>query len=310
MPKAKVEGQGVPSGKTRPIPEPATEFLYYLQREKRYSPNTTAAYGVDLAQFQDFVKDRLGDRPLESVTHADIREFLGFMLRYGYERKSAARKLSAVKSLYRFLLREGRVKTNPCREVKTPRLEKKLPGFLTQFQAEQAMDVLGDDEAAFRNRAILELLYGSGLRVSELVGMNRDDIDWHSEVIRITGKGNKQRFAPLGRCACAALEAYLKRRSHPTHEAVFLNLQGGRLTRRSVLNIVRHQLSKVAEVSHTNPHVLRHSFATHLLERGADLRAVQELLGHASLATTQHYTHVTIDRLKTVYNKAHPRSGE
>lgn len=287
-----------------------TAFLTHLQTEKRYSPNTTGAYRVDLAQFQDFVQDRLGNRPLESLTHADIREFLGFMLRYGYERKSAARKLSAVKSLYRFLLREGRVKVNPCREVKTPKLEKKLPGFLTQFQAGQAMDVLGDDEAAFRNRAILELLYGSGLRVSELVGVNRDDIDWHNEVVRITGKGNKQRLAPLGRYARAALEAYLKQRSHPTAPAVFLNLRGGRLTRFSVLNIVSRQLSKVAEVSHTNPHVLRHSFATHLLERGADLRAVQELLGHASLATTQHYTHVTIDRLKTVYNKAHPRSGK
>jgi len=292
------------------MPEAISDFLRHLRDEKHYSRNTTDAYRIDLAQFQDFVKDRLGNRPLESLGHADIREFLGFMLRYGYERKSAARKLSAVKSFYRFLLREGRVKVNPCREVKTPKLEKKLPGFLTQFQAEQAMDVLGDDEAAFRNRAILELLYGSGLRVSELVGVNRDDIDWHNEVVRITGKGNKQRLAPLGSFARTALQAYLKQRSHPNAPAVFLNHHGGRLTRRSVLNIVNHQLSKIAEVSHTNPHVLRHSFATHLLERGADLRAVQELLGHASLATTQHYTHVTVDRLKTIYNKAHPRSGK
>jgi integrase/recombinase XerC len=143
-----------------------------------------------------------------------------------------------------------------------------------------------------------------------MVGINQPDIDWHNEVIRITGKGNKQRLAPLGSFARTALQAYLKRRSHPTTPAVFLNHHGGRLTRRSVLNIVNHQLSKIAEVSHTNPHVLRHSFATHLLERGADLRAVQELLGHASLATTQHYTHVTVDRLKTIYDKAHPRSGK
>jgi len=292
------------------VTDSISEFLTHIQTEKHYSQNTVYSYRIDLAQFQDFVKDRLSDRSLESLTHADIREFLGFMLRYGYERRSAARKLSAVKSFYKFLLREGKLKRNPCREVKSPRLEKKLPGFLTQFQAQQAMDVPGDDEAAFRNRAIMELLYGSGLRVSEMVGINQPDIDWHNEVIRITGKGNKQRLAPLGSFARTALQAYLKRRSHPTTPAVFLNHHGGRLTRRSVLNIVNHQLSKIAEVSHTNPHVLRHSFATHLLERGADLRAVQELLGHASLATTQHYTHVTVDRLKTIYDKAHPRSGK
>ena len=180
------------------MPEPTADFLRYLRDEKHYSPNTTASYRIDLAQFQDFVKDRLGNRPLESLTHADIREFLGFMLRYGYERKSAARKLSAVKSFYRFLLHEGKLRLNPCREVKSPKLEKKLPGFLTQFQAQKAMDVPGDDEAAFRNRAIMELLYGAGLRVSELVGINQADIDWQNEVIRITGKGNKQRLAPLG----------------------------------------------------------------------------------------------------------------
>ena len=291
------------------MPDPISDFLRYLREERHYSPNTTASYRIDLTQFQDFVQDRLGNRPLESLTHADIREFLGFMLRYGYERKSAARKLSAVKSFYKFLLHEGRVKANPCREVKSPKLEKKLPGFLTQFQAQKAMEVPGDDEAAFRNRAIMELLYGSGLRVSELVGINQADIDWPNEVIRITGKGNKQRLAPLGSYARSALQEYRKKRSHPDASAVFLNLQGGRLTRRSVLNIVHRQLSKIAEVSHTNPHVLRHSFATHLLERGADLRAVQELLGHASLQTTQHYTHVTVDRLKTIYDKAHPRSG-
>lgn len=292
------------------MPESVTSFLYHLHSEKHYSPNTTSSYRIDLAQFQDFVKDRLGDRPLESLTHADIREFLGFMLRYGYERRSAARKLSAVKSFYKFLLREGKVRLNPCREVKTPKLEKRLPGFLTQFQASQAMEVLGDDEAAFRNRAIMELLYGSGLRVSELVGINQPDIDWENEVIRITGKGNKQRLAPLGSYARAALKEYLKKRARPSVPAVFLNLRGGRLTRFSIVSIVHRQLSKIAEVSHTNPHVLRHSFATHLLERGADLRAVQELLGHASLQTTQHYTHVTVDRLKVIYDKAHPRSGK
>ena len=261
-------------------------------------------------QFQDFVKERLGNRPLTALSHADIREYLGFMLRYGYDRRSAARKLSAVKSFYKFLRREGSITVNPTREVKSPKLDKKLPGFLTQFQAAQAMEVPGDDEAALRNRAIMELLYGSGLRVAELVGIDLRDIDWQNEVIRVLGKGGRERLAPLGRMARAALKAYLDQRKHRGAQAVLLNLHGRRLTTRSVRRIVDRQLRRIAEVSRTNPHVLRHSFATHLLERGADLRAVQELLGHASLSTTQHYTHVTIDRLKEVYRKAHPRSGE
>jgi integrase/recombinase XerC len=286
------------------------QFLSYLANEKRSSHHTVEAYRVDLAQLQDFVQDRLGNKPLVELKHADIRDYLGFLLRYGYERRSAARKLSAVKSFYKFLLREGKVSANPTREVKTPKIEKKLPGFLTQFQAAQAMKVEGDNEAALRNRAIMELLYGSGLRVAELVGINREDIDWYNEVIRILGKGNKTRLAPLGRMARDALQAYLNPRKDPTGPAVFLNLRGKRLTTRSVRNIVGRQLRSVAEVTRTNPHVLRHSFATHLLERGADLRAVQELLGHASLSTTQHYTHVTVDRLKRIYDKAHPRSGQ
>jgi integrase/recombinase XerC len=170
--------------------------------------------------------------------------------------------------------------------------------------------VLGDDEAALRNRAIMETLYGSGLRVSELVGMNAADIDRYNEVIRVMGKGNRERFAPLGKHAISAIDAYLKNRKHKDAAPVFLSLHGRRLTRRSIYSIVSRQLSRIAEVSRTNPHVLRHSFATHLLERGADLRAVQELLGHASLAATQHYTHLTVDRLKAIYDKAHPRSGQ
>lgn len=286
------------------------DFLTYLACEKHYSPHTVGAYRVDLSQLEDLVRDRLANKPLTELTHADIRDFLGFLLRYGYERRSAARKLSSVKSFYKFLLREGKISTNPTREVKTPKIEKTLPGFLTQFQAEQAMAVAGDNEAARRDRAIMEMLYGSGLRVSELIGMNREDVDWYNEVVRIRGKGSKERLAPLGRMARSALESYLNQRKNRSEPAVFLNLQGRRLTTRSVWNIVRRQLIKVTEVTHTNPHVLRHSFATHLLERGADLRAVQELLGHSSLSTTQHYTHVTVERLKRIYDKAHPRSGK
>ncbi|MDH5186703.1 MAG: tyrosine-type recombinase/integrase [candidate division WOR-3 bacterium] len=193
--------------------------------------------------------------------------------------------------------------------MKTPRLEKKLPGFLTQFQAQKALQITGDDETSYRNRAILEVLYGAGLRASELVGLDIDNIDFTSELMRVKGKGNKERILPLGSFAKEAIQAYLKKRQNKDNPAVFLNQQGKRLTTRSIQNIVNKQLSKVSEVTGTNPHILRHSFATHLLERGADLRAVQELLGHASLSTTQIYTHLSVERLKKIYDQAHPRSG-
>ncbi|MEO0108395.1 MAG: tyrosine recombinase XerC, partial [candidate division WOR-3 bacterium] len=267
------------------------------------------SYQNDLDQFLDFSRHFLGSRPLDQLEHTDIREYLGFMMRYGYDRRSCARKLSCVRSLYSFLKREGLVTTNPTREVKTPKAEQRLPGFLTQYQAAQAMAVPGDSEAALRDRAILEMLYGSGLRVSELVGLNQTDIDRERGLLRVIGKGGKERLAPFGRLALRALDEYLARRQRQPHPAVFLNLKGQRLSRRSVCTIVRRQLERVAEVSRTNPHILRHSFATHLLERGADLRAVQELLGHSSVATTQHYTHLTVERLRVIYDRTHPRSG-
>lgn len=293
------------------------EFLNYLRDERHYSGHTLAAYRVDLRQFEEFVSDRLGNRQLTTLTHSDIRDYLGFLLRYGYDARSAARKLSAVRSFYRFLLRQGRVSRNPTREVKGPKMTRKLPGFLTQFQTQLALETdelaaaqtPAQREAALRNQAILELLYGAGLRASELVGMNLEDIDWHNELIRIRGKGNKERLVPLGSKAKAALQKYLRHRKTEPSQPVFLNLKGRRLTRRSVQTIVAKRLSQISDVTRTNPHALRHSFATHLLERGADLRAVQELLGHSSLATTQHYTHLTVERLKRIYDKAHPRSG-
>lgn len=243
------------------------------------------------------------------MNREDIRDYLGFLLRYGYERRTAARKLSTIKSFFKFLVKEKITDFNPARDVKTPKIEKKLPGFLTQYQAQKALQIIGDDEASCRNRAILEVLYGAGLRAAELVGLNKENIDFLSEVMRVKGKGNKERIVPLGSYAKNAIKEYLDKRENKTNPAVFLNQQGKRLTTRSVQNIVNKQLSKVSEVTGTNPHILRHSFATHLLERGADLRAVQELLGHASLSTTQIYTHLSVERLKKIYDQAHPRSG-
>lgn len=288
----------------------ATEkFLEYLAQEKLFSPHTVRSYRIDLEQFFDFNDDRLGGKDLKAMRREDIRDYLGFLLRYGYERRSAARKLSTIKSFFKFLVREKIADFNPARDVKTPKIEKRLPGFLTQYQAQKALQIIGDDETSCRNRAILETLYGAGLRAAELVGLDADSIDFTSEIMRVKGKGNKERIVPLGSYAKKAIQEYLAIRKNKDNPAIFLNQQGKRLTTRSIQNIVNKQLSKVSEVTGTNPHILRHSFATHLLERGADLRAVQELLGHASLSTTQIYTHLSVERLKKIYDQAHPRSG-
>jgi tyrosine recombinase XerC len=288
----------------------ATEkFLEYLAQEKQFSSHTVRSYRIDLEQFLDFNNDRLGNKDMKAMRREDIRDYLGFLLRYGYERRSAARKLSTIKSFFKFLVREKLADFNPARDVKTPKIEKRLPGFLTQYQAQKALQIIGDDEASCRNRAILETLYGAGLRAAELVGLDIESIDFNSEIMRVKGKGNKERIVPLGSYAKQAIQDYLKIRKNKDNPAIFLNQRGKRLTTRSIQNIVNKQLSKVSEVTGTNPHILRHSFATHLLERGADLRAVQELLGHASLSTTQIYTHLSVERLKKIYDQAHPRSG-
>ncbi|MEO0080030.1 MAG: tyrosine recombinase XerC [candidate division WOR-3 bacterium] len=288
---------------------PLKEFVTYLVEERRYSHYTARAYETDLEQFFDYCEERLGAKPLARITREDIRDFLGSLLGYGYERASASRKLSAVKSFFRFLVRTHVIPANPTKTVKGPSVPKRLPGFLSQFQVAQALESYGESETELRDIAIVETLYGSGLRAAELVGLNRSDIDFENETIRVRGKGGKERILPLGRKEREALERYLAQRRHRDAEPVFLNRAGGRLTTRSVQKIVNRMLSRVAGVTATNPHALRHAFATHLLERGADLRAVQELLGHASLATTQVYTHLTVERLKRVYDKAHPRSG-
>ncbi|MBN2536705.1 tyrosine recombinase XerC [candidate division WOR-3 bacterium] len=287
------------------------DFLAHLAGERRLSPHTIRSYRVDLDQFFEYCRDRLDAMPLIRVGHPQVRDFLGLLLRCGYERRTAARKLSAVKSLFRFLALTGRIPANPTRNVKGPRLEQRLPGFLSQFEVARALDIPGDDERSLRNKAIMEVLYGAGLRCAELVGLNRDDVDFHAEILRVKGKGGKERLVPLGSHARDALRAYLEQpdRQRRAGPALFLNPRGNRLSARSVQTIVRHCLADIAEETARHPHALRHAFATHLLERGADLKSVQELLGHASLSSTQVYTHLSVERLRKVYDRAHPRSG-
>lgn len=285
-------------------------FLTYLLQEKNFSIHTCRSYQVDLNQFLEFLADRKPGKRTGTIQREDIRDFIGFLLKYGYERSSVARKLSSLKSYYKFLMRRKSISVNPVRAVKTPKITKKLPGFLTQCQTQKVMDLTGNDERSLRNKVIMEILYGSGLRVSELTGLDISDIDVHNQVILVKGKGGKERIVPLGSYALKAIQEYLAIRKNKTNPALLLNWQDKRLTARSVQTIVKRLISRVADASHTNPHILRHSFATHLLERGADLRAVQELLGHASLSATQIYTHISVERLKKIYDKAHPRADE
>ncbi len=282
------------------------DFLEYLKAEKRFSFHTVRSYKIDLGQFQEFLLDRKGKREIKEVNRDDIRDFVGALLRYGYSEKSAQRKLASLKSAFRYWKRQGIIDKNPTLSIRSPRVEKRLPKFLTIRQMERALTIEGDDILTLRDKAILELLYASGLRVSELINIKRDDIDFQSNLLRIKGKGGKERIVPFGSYAREAIIRYLDKRGDKK-ERLFLNRRGDGLTSRQIQRIVNKYLSRLGDATGISPHILRHSFATHLLERGCDLRAVQELLGHSSLATTQVYTHLTIGRLKEIHKKAHPR---
>jgi tyrosine recombinase XerC len=284
------------------------KFLNYLKDVKNFSAETIRAYRVDLGQFLEYLIDRQHKKDLRVVGKEEIRDFLGYLFRYGYERKSIARKLATLKSFYKFLVRQKLVAVNPARLIKTPKLPKRLPYFLNEYQVQKILDLKGSGEQHLRDRAILEVLYGTGIRVSELINLNISDIDFYNEVIRVYGKGSKERIVPLGSYAQKAIKEYLAVRKEKNNPALFLNLRGRRISPRAVQIIVKRIISLLPDVSKTNPHILRHSFASHLLERGADLRAIQELLGHRSLQATEVYTHVNIGRLKKIYEKAHPRA--
>ena len=274
------------------------DFILYLQKEKNYSIHTLRAYKKDLESFFDFLREK----KKSDVDQKVITFFIGFLLKYGMDARTVARKLSSLKSFFKGLKKMGIISENPAETIKTPKIKKHLPGFLSYDQIKKALEI--DDP---RNRAIMEILYSCGLRAGELVGLNISDIDFNRDEVKIKGKGDKQRIVPLGRAAKDAVLKYIDVRKSNVPQ-LFLNYRGGRLTTRSIQYIVRKHLMKLARAAGTNPHILRHSFATHLLENGADLRAVQELLGHSSLSTVQIYTHLTTKRLKEIYIKKHPRA--
>ncbi len=286
-------------------------FLQHLDRERNASAHTVRAYAQDLAQFAEHAREELGreGRPAD-VDHLLIRSFLARLHARGIKKASAARKLAGLRTFFRYLCREGILERNPARAILSPRTERRIPGHFDEGQMARFLDLPGGTPAAIRSRAILELLYATGIRCSELVGLDLGAVDLEARTVRVLGKGRKERFVPFGRPAAAALLAYLTVRPllFPRDEAVFLNHRGGRLTDRSVREVVSRRISALALEQKASPHTLRHSFATHLLERGADLRAIQELLGHSSLSTTQRYTHVNTRHIMEIYNKFHPRA--
>ena len=314
------------------------KFIDYLRYERNASPNTIREYRRDVTQFMQFLTPP-GEKtmPLAHVDHRVIREFVGWSYDQKLEKSSVARKLAALRTFFKYCVREGVVKQNPARLVSTPKLPKRVPRVITAEEMNGFLDnILGGSPAAAkdkgparqrkkqgdakimlkRDRAILELLYASGLRVSELVGLNLGDIDRAGQMLRVLGKGRKERVVPFGSSAQAALEAYWPVRDEILNrpgaaselQAVFLNHYADRLGTRSVRAIVK-KYSRLADVNwDLHPHSLRHAFATHLLADGADLRAIQELLGHVSLSTTQRYTQASIQQLMNVYDKAHPHA--
>ncbi len=292
-----------------PLAEQIEQFLGYLRTERNVSPHTLAAYGSDLAQVLAFSLREKGDGVrTEQLDHLFLRRYLAGLSKTT-KKSSLGRKLAAIRSFFRYLLRRGLVSANPAELIATPKKEQRLPFHLDIDQATTLMEAPDDGEKyVLRDRAILELLYSSGLRVSELTSLNGNELDLHGGMVRVTGKGGKERIVPVGSRALAALQEYLDERGGQVSGALFLNTRGERINRRSVARIVDAHVLRLAAFKRISPHTLRHTFATHMLEGGADLRAIQELLGHASLSTTQKYTHVSIDRLMEVYDKAHPKA--
>ncbi|HXD19257.1 MAG TPA: tyrosine recombinase XerC [Vicinamibacterales bacterium] len=293
--------------------EQLREFLDYLRLNRNASAHTVAAYESDLSQFVAFAGRERGSRAALEPKHLDlqlIRGFLAELYRQGQARASVARKVSALRTFVRYLRREGWIDSDPAALAVAPKREHKVPAHLSVDEMSRLLDAPdASTPLGRRDRAILELFYASGIRLSELVALDLEDVDLAGRMVRVMGKGRKERIVPFNPKAAAALRAWLKDRAGLTAgDALFVNARGGRLTGRSVQRLVARYVRSCSTRFGISPHALRHSFATHLLQAGADLRAIQELLGHVQLSTTQRYTHVNVAQLLDVYRKAHPRA--
>ena len=307
-----------------PTGDEVTDFLLHLEKERNVSPNTVLAYRRDLGVFVEYLGEYYGGTTAwswQGIDRVAIRGFLGHLTRRGLGKRSISRALSVVRSFYRFLHRSEIVEANPARAVGSPKLEKYLPSYLDRSQVERLFDhaEVKAMEGRFtdvRNLAILELFYSTGMRLSELRGLSRPDVDMITQQVKVRGKGRKERLIPIGDHAVRAMRNYEAKRDElvraigpkADRTAFFLSAQGKRMSVRTIQMAMTAMLDRIDENAGLSVHSLRHTFATHLLDAGADLRAVQELLGHASIATTQIYTHTSVERLKQVYQKAHPRA--
>jgi integrase/recombinase XerC len=290
-------------------------FLRYLTVERNASPLTIKSYREDLTTLAEYLEHMLGRTPAPAdITPLDLRGYVTAMHEAGYAKSSVSRRLASLRSFFRFALREGLAVHNPAKPLRNPRPDRKLPHFLTTQDISRLLETPPAAQSlGRRDRAVLETMYSAGLRVSEAAGLNDEDIDWDAGVVRVRGKGKRERMAPIGSFAMRALRGWIAVRKPPRHASpgatpTFTNRFGSRLTTRSIARMLDKHIRQAGLDTRTSPHTLRHSFATHLLDRGADIRSVQELLGHKSLVTTQIYTHVSTAGLREVYERAHPRA--
>lgn len=292
-------------------------FIYYLQVEKNASQHTVNNYRADLEIFVSFAEEQgAGEVLFTQVTPLLVRSYMARLKDCSYSRATITRRIAALRSFFRFLCNQNIIQQNPCKAVHTPKLAKRLPVFLDETEIADILDLPARDELGLRDLALLEVLYATGIRVSELTGLTIASIDFSNNCALVYGKGRKERIVPMGRKASEALECYL-RLSRPKlyskyegspHCRLFVNSRGGPLTDRSVRRVLDKYVNMLASTKNISPHTIRHTFATHLLNNGADLRSVQEMLGHANLSTTQIYTHISRERMKSIYKNAHPRA--
>lgn len=288
-------------------------FIEYLAVERKYSTHTVIAYHKDLQQFQHYLAEHYTDILISEITHQQIRSWLSQLLVEGVKATSVNRKISSLKSFFKHLKRIGKVQGNPMGKVQAPKKPKQLPVFIEKTKIAALTDTImpqeGDDYLSTRNRLVVELLYGTGMRLSELINLKDDDVDFYSSTLKVLGKRNKERIIPINKPLLELIKNYCDAKLENDEKNLYLlSNKGKKMYPKLVYNIVKGNLSLVSTLKKRSPHVLRHSFATHLLENGADLNAIKELLGHASLAATQVYTHNTIERLKDVHKKSHPKS--